>query len=114
MTSQVHDEDEEPSQPRMRSLQDLYDSTDEVHLVCLLADSENIAFEEAIRDTKWKAAMDEEIKAIDYDEVFAPVASHDQVADIFTKPLPTVLFENLKKMIGMKDRKSFEFKGGIC
>ena len=114
MTSQVHDEDEEPSQPRMRSLQDLYDSTNEVHLVCLLADSENIAFEEAVRDKKWKAAMDEEIKAIDYDEVFAPVASHDQVADIFTKPLPTVLFENLKKMIGMKDRKSFEFKGGIC
>ena len=68
MTSQVHDEDEEPSQPRMRSLQDLYDSTDEVHLVCLLADSENTAFKEAVRD----------------------------------------------KMIGMKDRKSFEFKGGIC
>jgi len=38
--------------------------TDEVHLICLLADSKNIAFEEAIRDNKWKVAMDEEIKAI--------------------------------------------------
>jgi hypothetical protein len=57
--------EDEPLQPRMRSLQDLYDSTNEVHLVCLLADAENISFEEAIRDKKWKSAMDEEIRAID-------------------------------------------------
>ena len=31
------------------------------------------------------------------------VASQDQVADIITKPLPTMLFENCKIMIGMKD-----------
>ena len=48
----------------MRSLRDLYDSTNEVHLVCLLADAENISFEEAVRDKKWQTAMDEEIKAI--------------------------------------------------
>jgi len=47
----------------MRSLRDLYDSTDEVHLVCLLADAKNISFKEAVRDTKWQTA-DEEIKAI--------------------------------------------------
>jgi len=64
-TSQVHDEEEEPCPPKMLSLQDLYDSTDEVHLICLLADSKNIAFEEAIRDKKWKITMDEEIKAIE-------------------------------------------------
>ena len=40
------------------------------------------------------------------------VASQDQVADIFTKPLPTALFENFKTMIGMKNR--LELKGGIC
>ena len=40
------------------------------------------------------------------------VASQDQVADIFTKPLPTALFENFKMMIGMKNR--LELKGGIC
>ena len=49
----------------MRSLQDLYESTSEVHLVCLLADAENITLEEAVRDKKWKAAMDEEIRAIE-------------------------------------------------
>ena len=49
----------------MRSLQDLYDSTNEVHLVCLLADAENISFEEAVRDKKWQTAMNEEIEAID-------------------------------------------------
>lgn len=64
-TPQVSDDEEEPSQPRMRSLQDLYDSTNEVHLVCLLADSEDISFEEAVRDKKWQGAMDEEMKAIE-------------------------------------------------
>jgi hypothetical protein len=49
----------------MRSLQDLYDSTNEVYLVCLLADAENISFEEAVRDKKWQTTMNEEIKAID-------------------------------------------------
>jgi len=32
----TYDEDE-PRQPKMQSLQDLYDSANEVHLVCLLA-----------------------------------------------------------------------------
>lgn len=59
------DDEDEPQQPKMRSLQDLYDSTNEVHIVCLLADSEIISFEEAARDKKWQTAMDEEIKAID-------------------------------------------------
>jgi hypothetical protein len=34
------------------------------------------------------------------------VASQDQVADIFTKPLPKVLLDKCKKMIGMKDGRS--------
>jgi hypothetical protein len=55
----------EPRQPRMRSLQDLYESTNEVHLVYLLADAENITFEKAVRDKKWQVAMDEEIRAIE-------------------------------------------------
>jgi len=46
-------------------LQDLYDLTNEVHLVCLLAYAENISFEEEVRDKKWQTAMDEEIKVID-------------------------------------------------
>ena len=46
-------------------MQDLYDSRNEVHLVCLFPDVENISFEEAVRDKKWKTTMDEEIKVID-------------------------------------------------
>jgi Reverse transcriptase (RNA-dependent DNA polymerase) len=63
--SETTDNEDEPRQQKMRSLQDLYDSTNEVHLVCLLADAENISFEEAVRDKKWQTAMNEEIKAID-------------------------------------------------
>ena len=62
--SEISDDEDEPRQPKMGSLRDLYDSTNDVHLVCLLADAENISFEEAVRDTKWQTAMDEEIKAI--------------------------------------------------
>ena len=42
----------------------MYELTNEVHLVCLLADVENISFKEAVQDKKWKTTMDEEIKAI--------------------------------------------------
>jgi len=52
----VIDEDEQ-RQPKMRSLQDLC-STNEVHLVCLVADAENINFEEVVREKKWQSAMD--------------------------------------------------------
>ena len=38
------------------------------------------------------------------------ISSHDQVANIFTKPLPTSLFENLKKMIRMKDLKGLSLR----
>ena len=48
----------------MRSLQELYDSISEVHLVYLMADAETLSFEEAVRDEKWQTAMDEEIEAI--------------------------------------------------
>lgn len=64
--SETTDNEDEPRQPKMRSLQDLYDSTNEIHLICLLADAENISFEEAVRDKKWQTAMNEEIKAIDH------------------------------------------------
>jgi len=33
--------------------------------VCLLADSEDVSFEEAMVNKKWKNAMDEEIAAIE-------------------------------------------------
>ena len=52
--SEIFNDEDEPRQPKMRSLRVLYDSTNEVHLVCLMADAENISFEEAVRDTKWQ------------------------------------------------------------
>ena len=62
--SKIFNDENEQRQPKMQSLRDLYDSTNEVHLVCLMADAENISFEEAVRDKKWQTAMDEKIKAI--------------------------------------------------
>ena len=52
--SEIFNDEDEPRQPKMRSFRVLYDSTNEVHLVCLMADAENISFEEAVRDTKWQ------------------------------------------------------------
>jgi len=34
------------------------------------------------------------------------VGSRDQIMDLFTKPLPTVLFNNYKNLIRMKDGRS--------
>lgn len=62
---QSSDDEEEQGQPKLRTLQDLYNSTNEVHLVCLLTDAENISFEEALKDKKWQEAMDEEIQPIE-------------------------------------------------
>ena len=42
----------------------IYESTSEMHLLCLLADAENITFEQATRDEKWQAAMNEEMNSI--------------------------------------------------
>ena len=64
INNETTDDEDEPRQPKIQSLRDLYDSTNEVHLVCLLADAENISFEETVRDKKWQTSMDEEIKAI--------------------------------------------------
>ncbi|GKB39874.1 retrovirus-related pol polyprotein from transposon TNT 1-94 [Tanacetum coccineum] len=64
VTTDSENEDELVQQ-QTRSLQDLYESTTKMHLVCLVADIENITFEEAIRSEKWKEAMDEEINAIE-------------------------------------------------
>ena len=68
--SEIFYDEDELRQPKMRSLRDLYDSKDVVHLIYLLADAENISFEEAVRDTKWRTAMDEEIKAIHHNNTW--------------------------------------------
>ena len=35
-----------------------------MHLVCLLADTEDVSFDEAVRNKNWKDAMNEKIKTI--------------------------------------------------
>ena len=61
---ETSDEEDEPLQPRARSLQDIYNSTDEVHVVCFLADSKDLSFEEVVQEEKRQMAMNEEIEAI--------------------------------------------------
>lgn len=56
-SSPLSDNKDEPRTPRTRSLRDLYEVTNELHLVCLLADAEDITFEQAVKDEKWQAAM---------------------------------------------------------
>jgi Reverse transcriptase (RNA-dependent DNA polymerase) len=60
----------EPRNLRFQDLRVLYETTGEVHLVCLLADAETISFEEAVRDPKWKAALDEEMMTIEKNETW--------------------------------------------
>nr|XP_010943412.1 uncharacterized protein LOC105061152 [Elaeis guineensis] len=62
--------DDSPLQRKTRSLQELYEVTNELNLVCLLANNENISFEDAIQDKIWKVAMDEEIKAIEKNDIW--------------------------------------------
>ncbi|KAJ1691007.1 hypothetical protein LUZ63_015162 [Rhynchospora breviuscula] len=84
-SNSTSDEEDEPRQPRTRSLQDLYESTPEVHLVCLLADVENITSEEAVRDKKWRDAMDEEIAAIEKNDTWKLVESPEECQPIGIK-----------------------------
>lgn len=81
-TSDDEEEEEEgPSQRRYRNLQDIYETTPEIHMVCLLADGENIAFVEAVKDEKWRHAMDEEIKSIEKNQTW-------EIADLPTGQKP--------------------------
>ena len=72
---------------KMRSLQDLYDSTkitNDVTLFCLFADYEPTRFEEAVRDKKWRNAMDEEIKVIEKNDTweFAPLPTRKKIIGV--------------------------------
>jgi len=49
---EVFDEEEEPLHARTQCLQDIYNTINEIHVVCLLADSEDVSFEEAVVNEK--------------------------------------------------------------
>jgi Reverse transcriptase (RNA-dependent DNA polymerase) len=62
--------DDETRTPKIRSIHDLYEAISELYLVCLLAQDENISFEEAIKDDKWRAAIDDDIRAIEKNDTW--------------------------------------------
>lgn len=62
------DEEDEPGQPKTQSLQDIYNSISEVHVVYLLAGVEDVKFEEVVLDERWKKTMDEDIISIEKNE----------------------------------------------
>ncbi|XP_042436849.1 uncharacterized mitochondrial protein AtMg00820-like [Zingiber officinale] len=55
---------------KIRSLQELYEVTTPLNLICLCVNEEIVSFEEAIKDSKWKKTMDEEMKAIEKNETW--------------------------------------------
>ncbi|GJX67573.1 retrovirus-related pol polyprotein from transposon TNT 1-94 [Tanacetum coccineum] len=52
-------------EPKTKSLQELYEVTDEIPLLCLYVDCEPLVFKEAMKNKKWRQAMEEEIKSIE-------------------------------------------------
>jgi hypothetical protein len=68
--SPLSDDEDEPRTPNTRSLREIYEVTSELHLVCLLTDTEDITFEQAVKDKKWQAAMQEDMKAIEKNDTW--------------------------------------------
>jgi hypothetical protein len=64
-THEASSSDDETPTPKTRSIHDLYETTSELHLVCFMTQGDNISFEEAVVDDKWRAAMNDEIRAIE-------------------------------------------------
>jgi hypothetical protein len=52
-SSSLSDEEDEPRTQKTRSLQDIYEMTNELQLMYLLADAEDITFEQVVKDEKW-------------------------------------------------------------
>jgi glutathionylspermidine synthase len=64
-SSSLSGEENESMSAKIRSLQDIYEATNELHLMCLLADMKDITFEQTLKDEKWQATMQEEMNTID-------------------------------------------------
>jgi hypothetical protein len=69
-SSSLSDEEDELRTPKIRSLRDIYEVINELHLVCLLADADDITFEQAVKDEKWQAAMQKEINTIEKNDTW--------------------------------------------
>ncbi|XP_073102473.1 uncharacterized protein [Elaeis guineensis] len=69
-SSLISSDEEDSTTIKTRSIQDLYEVTTLLNLICLFANEEIIFFEDAIKDEKWRKAMNEEIKAIEKNETW--------------------------------------------
>jgi hypothetical protein len=76
ITHEASSSDDEVRTPKTRSIGDLYEATNELHLVRLLAQGDNISFEEAVVDDKWRAAMDDEMHAIEKNDMWELTSLH--------------------------------------
>ena len=57
----------------MRSLSDIYDKTEEISandLFCLFVDSEPLNYDDAVKDEKWRQAVEEEINATEKNDTW--------------------------------------------
>nr|GFC84681.1 retrovirus-related Pol polyprotein from transposon TNT 1-94 [Tanacetum cinerariifolium] len=57
-------------EPKTRSLEELYEVTDEIPLLCLYADCKPLVFEEVMKIKKWRRAIEEEIKSIEKNDTW--------------------------------------------
>ena len=61
---------DEPLVPRSRRLSEIYEATEEFHLICFIADYEPLAYDDAAKEEKWNKAMNEEIEAIEKNQTW--------------------------------------------
>ena len=73
-SSPISSDEEDSTSIKTRSIQDLYEVTTLLNLICLFANEEIISFEDAIKDEKWRKAMNEEIKAIEKNETWGLIS----------------------------------------
>ncbi|GAB2283017.1 hypothetical protein Dimus_039573 [Dionaea muscipula] len=66
----INSSDKETREQRTRSLHEIYEVTNQLNLVCLYANEEVVAFDDAIRNARWRNAMDGEIKSIEKNETW--------------------------------------------
>jgi Reverse transcriptase (RNA-dependent DNA polymerase) len=70
LSSPLSNDEDEPMTAKTRNLREIYEATSELHLVCILADAKDITFEQSVKDEKWQAAMQEEMKAIEKNDTW--------------------------------------------
>ena len=55
---------DEPLVSKSRRLFEIYEATEELHFICLLADYKLLAYDDVAEEEKWKKAMNGEIEAV--------------------------------------------------